>query len=254
MMDFFREKSRSAAFIRDIRLKNKKLRQAEDSGLEKVVELQVDVKVTEAIKNKLEKRLIPLVVAAQSEANEELPLNAIDLTEEYDANVDFYSAGNFSGSKPQVSIGSATGNPAVVKLTKIAVREREVFLVLKISCTFYQKLWSWVPSVFGDAEIVLALEPFQGELDFEEDEDEDGKAKGKEEVGDNSFLEGKGGDGEVNIFSFCDKYLDVSTTDSVDDLRRKIVEVKWDAGDLEPEEVEFVVDLGAKLENKKKGR
>ena len=179
MMEFFRTDSRSTAYIRDAKLKNKKLKQSKDAATEKVIEMSVAITITKEIREKLDKRLKPLVIAAESEANEELPINSIDLTEEYEANVNLFNAQNFSGLKPNVKIGQDSGRPAKVRLTKIAVKEKEAFLVLKITAVFIDDLWLWIPKVFADSEFVIELMPHQGELDFDGAEEETEEAEEK---------------------------------------------------------------------------
>lgn len=182
VMELFEKKVKMGAELRKGGIKMERLKQSpEGAGQKRVLHLEVAVKMTKAIEKMLDERLVALLVSADGEATaKELPINAVDLTEECESNLDIYGDGEFKeDSKPRVSIGQKTGGPAQVKLSKIAIDGKDVYLILKIKCDFTPGLWTWIPNMITGGNFVLSLIPFQGKLDLDADTDADADKKGK---------------------------------------------------------------------------
>ncbi|MCW8129270.1 MAG: hypothetical protein KIS92_02710 [Planctomycetota bacterium] len=169
VMEFLRKKCRYGVVIKNFKGKYKKIKNTADSARTKMIDIEVDVPVTKAIKKRLDPAVAALIEAATGEGRTiELPLSSIDIAMEVPCIVRLWSKKNYNkDSRPKHVCGLGNGDSAVVRTKKVFIKDHQAYLRLLITTTGTEDLWAWGWNVFDESEIVIETEPLQKDLPFE---------------------------------------------------------------------------------------
>lgn len=175
VMELLRKRARYGAIINKFVGKSQKVKPGQDSAETKLIQLEVLVPVTKAIKKRLDPAVAAIIDAATGESGAlELPISSLDIHMQVPCVVRFFSRQDFSkDAKPKIECGKGNGDTAVVQLKKVSVKNHEAFLRLLITAAGTEDMWIWGWKVFNKAEVVIETEPLQKDLPFDGDAKDD---------------------------------------------------------------------------------